>query len=220
MRIHEIFASVQGETVRAGLPTVFVRTSSCNLRCSWCDTTESWERWEEMDIPGILERIDSFGIARVCVTGGEPLLEPQVPELVRRLLDGGLEVSVETNGTLPIAGIDVRASRVVDVKPPSAFRGASRTPPDVSFLLENLRELGPQDALKFVIADEEDLASSVEFIEAHDLQDRPFELLFSPLHGGYPASQLVAELLQRPWKNARLNIQVHKVIFGPDARGV
>lgn len=217
MRIHEIFASVQGETVRAGLPTVFVRTSTCNLDCPWCDTLESRLRWEDLEIPAVIERVRGFGIPRVCVTGGEPLLEAEVPELVRQLLDGGCEVSVETNGTLPIRTIDPRAARVVDVKTPSAYGGVAA---ELPFLLENLHELTPLDALKFVIASEEDLDASVGFVEAHGLAAGQVELLFSPLHGRFPGTRLVAEILRRRWLNARLNLQIHKVIFGADARGV
>jgi 7-carboxy-7-deazaguanine synthase len=217
MRIHEIFASIQGETGRAGLLTIFVRTSSCNMDCPWCDTMESRETWTELEPAEIVERVAGFAVPRVCVTGGEPLLEPEVPELVSRLLSEGCEVSVETNGSLPIDVIDRRASRVVDVKPPSAYGPAGGGP---GFLLANLATLGPGDALKFVIGDRADLEAAVGFIETHDLASGPWELLFSPLHGHYPATAVVAEILAKRWMNARLNLQVHKIVFGIEARGV
>jgi 7-carboxy-7-deazaguanine synthase len=217
MRVHEIFASIQGETSRAGLPTTFVRLSGCNLDCAWCDTVEAGRSWRELDVGQVLAEVTGFGLPRVCVTGGEPLLQAETPALLDALLAGGFEVSLETNGTRSIAAVDPRVARVLDWKPPSAFAGGR---PFVPFCEANLALLGPGDALKLVVADELDLEAGLAFVLAHGLPGRGLEILLSPVHGRFDAARLVRVLVERRLGWARLNLQLHKVVFGADARGV
>jgi 7-carboxy-7-deazaguanine synthase len=214
----ELFASIQGETSRAGLPTVFVRFAGCNLDCTWCDTPFAREEpGEELAPEEIVARVQGHGLPRACLTGGEPLLQPGLPELVRLLLDAGLEVSVETNGTLPVTELDPRAAVVLDVKLAQALPGVAAAD---RFLLSNLARLTPRDALKFVVACEADLEEALAFLEHHKPQERGVEVLFSAVEGRFPAARLARALVERRLGYARLNIQVHKVVYGAGERGV
>lgn len=217
VKVHEIFASIQGETSRAGLPTVFVRLSGCNLDCAWCDTRDAGSSWRVLSVAEVVAEVARHGLPRVCLTGGEPLLEPTLPELARTLLEQGFEVSLETNGTRDLAEVDPRVSRVVDWKPPSAFEGGRRYEP---FCERNFELLGPNDALKLVVADEADLAAALDVLARHPLYERGVEILMSPVHGRYDAARLAHELVTRRLGWARLNLQLHKVVFGADAKGV
>jgi 7-carboxy-7-deazaguanine synthase len=217
MRVHEIFASIQGETSRAGLPTVFVRLSGCNLDCAWCDTREAEKSFRELTVEQVLGEVAGHGLPRVCLTGGEPLLEPGLPELASACLDRGWEVSLETNGTRSIEAIDRRVARVVDWKPPSAFVGGRRFEP---FCDANFALLGAGDALKLVVADAADLEAACALLQRHPLHERGVEILFSPVHGRFDAARLARALVERRLGFARLNLQLHKVVFGPLARGV
>lgn len=217
VRVHEIFASIQGETSRAGLPTVFVRLSGCNLDCAWCDTREAGGSWRGMTVAEVVAEVARHGLPRVCLTGGEPLLEPALPELALACLAEGWEVSLETNGTRSIAGVDPRVARVVDWKPRSAFEGGRRFEP---FCEENFRLLGPGDALKLVVADERDLEAACALLLRHPLHERGVEILLSAVHGRFDTARLARELVLRRMGYARLNVQLHKVVFGADAKGV
>ena len=217
MRVHEIFASIQGETSRAGLPTVFVRLSGCNLDCAWCDTPEAGRSWRELSVVDVLAEVARFGLSRACVTGGEPLLQPDTPALLDGLLAAGYGVSLETNGTRSIAAVDPRVARVLDWKPPSAFEGGR---PFVPFDEANVPLLGPRDALKLVVADPGDLEAGLAFVQRHGLHGTGLEILLSPVHGRFDAACLARLMVQRRLDWARLNVQLHKVVFGADARGV
>lgn len=217
MRVHEIFASIQGETSRTGLPTTFVRLSGCNLDCAWCDTVEAGRSWRELRAAEVLGEVRALGLPRVCVTGGEPLLQPEVPGLLRDLVEAGFEVSLETNGTRSIADVDPRVARVLDWKPPSAFEGGRRFEP---FCDDNVALLRAGDALKLVVADARDLAAGLAFVTGHALEVRGVEILLSPVQGRCDPAWLARAMVERRLHWARLNLQLHKVVFGPDARGV
>ena len=208
MRICEIFRSIQGEGLTMGLPTTFVRTVGCNLRCSWCDTQYSMEGGEEMSLDEIMEAV---GDARtVCVTGGEPLLQPDMPDLIGRLLKAGKRVVVETNGATDIS--DVPDSPMVmismDVKCPSSGMTGR-------MLESNMRIIGAKDQLKYVIADDADY----EYAVAH-LRSRSPEasVIFTPVGGTERLEWLVAKVLEDGIE-ARVLPQLHKIIWG-DRRSV
>jgi 7-carboxy-7-deazaguanine synthase len=211
LRVTEIFASIQGETSYVGLPFSFVRLTGCNLRCRYCDTTYAYDGGEEFPVQEVVSRVEIFGIPRVTVTGGEPLLQPEACGLVTAFLDRGFTVLVETNGTLPLAPLDARAVKVMDVKCPGSGE-------DRKMLWENFAALTPRDEVKFVIASEEDYRYAKEVLAKHGVKT-PFTVLLSPAFGllapGKLAGWMVGDRL-----SARFQLQLHKLVWGPDARGV
>ena len=208
LRVTEIFASIQGESTRAGLPTVFVRLTGCPLRCHWCDTQYAFRGGTRMSEADILAAVARHGIPTVCITGGEPLAQPAVLGLMRRLCDMGYCVSLETSGALDIAEIDPRVVRVLDLKPPSSGECDKNR-------LQNLRHLRAQDELKFVLADETDYRWACAQIRQHRLAGR-CALLFSPVTTHLPAPTL-ADWILRDRLPVRLQLQLHKVLW-QDAR--
>lgn len=213
MRVCEVFASIQGESTRQGRPCVFVRTAGCNLRCRWCDTPYALnpDAGEEAAVEEVLARVRAFGLRLVEVTGGEPLLQEDSPELIRRLAAAGHEVLVETNGTQDLSPVAGAASLVVDVKTPSSGHAGS-------FLEANLGLLGPGDELKFVVADRGDFDYAMRFIERHRLAGR-CELLLSPAWGMLEPARLAAWILAER-APVRLQVQLHKYIWPGAERGV
>ena len=149
LRITEIFHSLQGEARSVGLPTVFVRLTGCPLRCVYCDTEYAFSGGELWDLDALTDKVASFGCRRVCVTGGEPLAQPECLELLRRLCEAGYEVSLETSGAMPIENVDVRVSRVMDLKAPASGESHRN-------LWDNIAFLTPHDQVKFVVANRED----------------------------------------------------------------
>jgi len=208
--ICESFVSVCGETTRQGLPAWFVRLSRCNLRCDWCDTEYSWDSGRERAVGELLAEARDAGRDLAVVTGGEPLLQANAPALIAGLADLGMTVLVETNGTLPIDGLDPRAVRIVDVKPPSAKVAEP-------FLAANLSRLRPTDEVKFPVADRADFDSAVEFVRAHRLEHR-CPLLISPVADRVNASDVADWVLASPVR-FRLQLQLHKMLWGANARG-
>ncbi len=217
--VNEIYTSIAGETSHAGLPCTFVRLTGCNLDCAWCDTRYARNEGCEMERAEIIQKVTQSGTKRVCVTGGEPLLQKETPGLVSALLRRKKKVLVETNGSMPINSLPDRAHRVVDVKTPSSGQVES-------FRLENLERLRTRDELKFVVADMDDFDWSVRFVNKHDLDGR-CGLLISPV---WPEKmnevhrkrfhKEIAKKLLTTGSNFRYNIQVHKYIWGPGKRGV
>ncbi len=208
MRICEIFRSIQGEGLTMGLPTTFVRTVGCNLRCSWCDTQYSMEGGEEMSLDEIMEAV---GDARtVCVTGGEPLLQPDMPELIGRLLDAGKRVVVETNGATDISLVPDSPMVMIsmDVKCPSS--GMTDR-----MLESNMRIIGAKDQLKYVIADDADYEFAVAHLRSHSPEA---SVIFTPVGGTERLEWLVARVLEDGIE-ARVLPQLHKIIWG-DRKGV
>ena len=204
LRVTEIFASIQGESTRAGLPTVFVRLTGCPLRCAWCDTEYAFRGGMHMSEDEILAAIARHNLPTVCITGGEPLAQRAVLGLMRRLCNMGYRVSIETCGALDIAEIDPRVVRVLDWKAPSSGECDKNR-------LENLRHLRAHDEIKFVLADEADYRWACAQIRQHRLADR-CTLLFSPV-AGHLSPAALAEWIVRDRLPVRFQLQLHKVLW-------
>jgi 7-carboxy-7-deazaguanine synthase len=211
LTVAEIFASIQGETSFSGYPFAFVRLTGCNLRCRYCDTTYAYDTGEEFPLEEVVSRVTAFGLTRACVTGGEPLLQAEAPALVAALLDRGHEVLVETNGTLPFSGLDPRAVKIMDVKCPSSGE-------DGKTLWENFRHLTERDEVKFVISSPEDYRYAKEVASRHR-RERRWGVLLSPAFG-LLAPERLAGWMVGDGLDARLQLQLHKLVWGPDRRGV
>lgn len=212
MKVCEIFTSIQGESTYAGLPCTFVRLAGCNLRCLYCDTKYSYGDGIEMTPGNIISRVGLAGVALVEITGGEPLLQKEETRLLTRdLLEEGYEVLIETNGSCSIQGIDEKAVIILDIKTPGSGVSAAMD-------FSNFDHLRPSDEIKFVICDRADYDWSKDVIAKYGLTDKA-KVLFSPALEMIAPAQLagwiVGDRLQ-----VRLNLQIHKYIFGPDERGV
>lgn len=214
MRVTEIFWSLQGEASRGGLPTAFVRLTGCPLRCRWCDTAYAFHGGRDLSIDQVLHEIERVSGARArhaCVTGGEPLAAPECPELVRALLKSGYDVAVETSGALDIDRVDRRAARIVDFKCPASGEEKQND-------YGNLSRLTSGDEIKFVIADRADFTWAEALSRDHDLARR-FTTWASPVHGECDPRDLAAWILASD-QPLRQGFQLHKWIWGADARGV
>ncbi|MBP1642437.1 MAG: queE [Acidobacteria bacterium] len=211
VRITEIFHSIQGEASFAGRPCVFVRLTGCQMRCVWCDTAYAFHGGEWRTLDAVVEAVRAFGCPLVEVTGGEPLLQPGVHPLMTRLCDEGFEVLLETGGGLDIKSVDRRVRRIVDVKCPGSGESANNR-------WENLDDLRAGDELKFVIADRADYEWARETIAARALIRRcPIHL--APVWGALEPAELAAWILADRLA-VRLSLQIHKLLWGPEARGV
>lgn len=212
MVVTEIFFSLQGESTRVGRPCVFVRFTGCDLRCSWCDTTYSFHGGKKVGREEILAEIASHPTRYVTLTGGEPLLQKELPLLATELLERGYEVAIETHGQASWEKLPDQVIKIVDVKAPGSNEVATEEH------LARLATLGPNDELKFVIASEEDFRWSVDVIRRYELEGRFAALLFSPVHGQVEPKDLARWVLESHIE-ARMQLQLHKLIWG-DARGV
>jgi 7-carboxy-7-deazaguanine synthase len=211
MRITEIYASVQGETQYAGLPCTLVRTTGCDLRCTYCDSAFAFHGGRDMTLDEIFDEVGRLGAPLVLLTGGEPMLQKELPALATRLLDGGYRVMIETSGAHALDTLPAEVVRIVDVKTPGS--GESHR-----MRWEALDKLRPRDAAKFVLTSEDDYRWALDVIRERRLADRT-EVLLSPMHGRLPPDKLVSWML-RDRLPARLNLQIHKYIWSPDTRGV
>ncbi|HRV76471.1 MAG TPA: 7-carboxy-7-deazaguanine synthase QueE [Thauera sp.] len=209
LRITEIFASLQGESTRVGLPTVFVRLTGCPLRCSWCDTAYAFSGGETRTLDDILAEVAGHGLRHVCVTGGEPLAQKGCLALLAALCDAGHDVSLETSGALDIAGVDPRVSRIVDLKAPGSGELARNR-------WENLALLNARDELKFVLADATDYDWARRQIAEHRLAER-CTVLLSPVAGALDPADLAGWIV-RDRLPVRFQLQLHKILWN-DARG-
>jgi len=209
--IHEIYRSLQGESTFAGLPCVFVRTTACHLRCTWCDTPHAFNRGERMTRADVLARVLEFDCPLVELTGGEPLLQPDVYPLMVELADARKTVLLETSGSLPIGGVDRRVHIIMDLKCPDSGECEAN---DYS----NLECLKPSDEIKFVIASRKDWDWADATIREYGL-DRRFAVLVSAVFGSVELSVL-AEWVLASGLNVRMQLQMHKFIWDPQARGV
>jgi 7-carboxy-7-deazaguanine synthase len=188
----------------------FIRLGGCNLRCAWCDTEYAWSPGQPAETGSLIAEAVASGAPLVVVTGGEPLLQAAAPELIGGLCDAGLDVMVETNGTQPVASLDARAVRILDVKPPSAEAAEP-------FFPANLATLRPQDELKFLVADRADFDFAVDFVMRNDLIGR-CHLLVSPVFGVLNPTDL-ADWVIAVRLGFRLQMQLHKMLWGEAARG-
>jgi 7-carboxy-7-deazaguanine synthase len=205
LRINEIFHSLQGEADSVGFRTVFVRLTGCPLRCRYCDTEYAFHAGEWHDLDSILESVRQFEATHVCVTGGEPLAQPNCLMLLERLCDAGFNVSLETSGAMSIARVDARVVRVLDVKTPASGEAARN-------LVENFPLLTPRDQVKFVICSRKDYEWSKAYLQEHALSER-CQVLFSPSYTQVPAATL-ADWILADRLSVRFQLQLHKVLWG------
>ncbi len=212
LTINEIFHSIQGESTHAGRPCVFVRLTACDLRCSWCDTPYAFDEGRKMSIDDVLGHVREYGCDVVEITGGEPLLQKDVYPLMRRLLDEGRTVLLETGGHRSVDEVPEGVIRVIDVKCPGSGE-AEQT------CWANLERLRPADEVKFVIKDRVDYEYARDVVARHDLIGRCAAVLFSPVHAVLPPKTL-AEWMLADRLAVRLQLQAHKYVWGADVRGV
>jgi len=210
LEVNEIFHSIQGESSWSGQPCVFIRLTGCNLRCAYCDTSYAYEQGRFIEIPEIVERVRRLRCDLVEVTGGEPLIQAETPPLIAGLLDAGHTVLLETNGSIDIGVVDPRCVRIMDIKCPSSGMAGQND-------LRNLKKLGAQDELKFVIASREDYEFARDLLST--LPAARSKINFSPVFGSL-ALRSLAEWILEDRLPVRLNLQLHKIIWGPETRGV
>ena len=205
LKITEIFRSLQGEADTVGIPTVFVRLTGCPLRCQYCDTAYAFHGGQWLDIDDILQRVQALNTRHVCVSGGEPLAQKACLELMTRLCDAGLRVSLETSGAMSLDGVDPRVVRVVDVKTPASGEEARNR-------YDELQRLESKDLVKFVVCDRSDYEWSRAKLAELALAER-CTVLFSPSHEQLPARELADWVLQDQLP-VRFQIQLHKYLWG------
>jgi len=204
LRITEIFFSLQGETRRTGLPTVFIRLTGCPLRCSYCDTAYAFAGGQSHTLSAILKQVEQYTPRYVTVTGGEPLAQKNCLPLLAALCDAGYQVSLETGGALDISGVDARVMRVLDIKTPASGEVEKNR-------WENMALLTPHDEIKFVLCDENDYLWARQILSQHQLADK-CEVLFSPAQGVLNPTQL-AEWILRDRLPVRFQMQLHKMLW-------
>jgi 7-carboxy-7-deazaguanine synthase len=209
--VHEIYRSLQGESTFAGLPCAFVRLTACHLRCGYCDTPHAFGQGETLALDEVVARALALGDRLVEVTGGEPLLQPEVFPLMSRLADAGRTVLLETSGALDIGPVDPRVHVILDLKTPGSGEVEAN-------LWENLARLKPSDEVKFVLCDRADFDWAVAQVRAHALTER-CPVLFSAAYGQLSPTDLAAWVLESRLP-IRLQVQLHKILWDPSARGV
>jgi 7-carboxy-7-deazaguanine synthase len=213
MRVTEIFYSIQGESSYAGIPCVFVRLTWCNLRCTWCDSEYTFTGGFETTVDEVMAEVERYGCRLVEITGGEPLVQKrECCELVRRLCEAGYTVLIETGGGLDASVLDPRAIKILDVKCPGSGQVDRNHWP-------NLDRLNPRDEIKFVIKDRADFEFALEIIKRYGLHEREPYVLFSPVWEEVDLKDFTAWILQSGIR-ARLQLQLHKYIWGAEAKGV
>ena len=212
LTVNEIFLSIQGESTYAGLPCVFVRLTGCDLRCRWCDTPYAFNEGKSWSIDDVLTTVDTFGCSLVELTVGEPLLQTSVYPLMQRLLESGKTVLVETGGHIDISSVPEPVIKIVDIKCPGSGESSRN-------LWTNLTKLSLRDQVKFVIQDMIDYEFARAVVAKHELGQNGATVLFSPVHGELSPEELsswiLADLIP-----VRVQIQLHKYLWGSDARGV
>jgi 7-carboxy-7-deazaguanine synthase len=212
LTVNEIFYSIQGESTRAGRPCVFVRLTACDLRCSWCDTPYAFHEGKKMSIDEVVAAVRRYRCELVEITGGEPLLQEDVYELMDRLLAGEGTVMLETGGHRPITRVPQAVVKIVDIKCPGSGEADKND-------WTNLDRLARHDEVKFVIADRADYEFARQAIARHDLPSRTAAILFSPVHDVL-APKTLSEWILEDRLPVRLQLQLHKFIWPPDTRGV
>jgi 7-carboxy-7-deazaguanine synthase len=211
LKVCETFFSLMGESTLAGAPAFFIRLSGCNLRCRYCDTTYAYEGGEEWSVAQLVAAARAQPARLVLVTGGEPLLQAETPALLAALAEAGFTVFLETNGSRPIAALDPRVHRVLDLKCPASGMSGHNC-------WENLDHLTPRDEVKFVISCRDDFLWALKVVNRYELTRR-VPVLISPGFGAVPPREAAAWILESCLP-LRLNLQLHKYLWGPEARGV
>ena len=211
MKVCEIFSSIQGESSFAGIPCTFIRLTGCNLRCSYCDTSHAYYEGQEFTVDEVIREVQRTGINLVEITGGEPLLQNEAHLLIKRLIDEGYKVLVETNGSQDIKKIDKKAIVILDIKTPNS--GMSK---EMDF--SNLDYIKSSDEIKFVITNREDYEWSKDIIQKYKLMEK-CKLLFSPAFGPLPPENLAKWIIGDKLR-IRFNLQLHKYIFSSEQRGI
>ena len=210
LRITEIFYSLQGESRTLGLPTVFVRLTGCPLRCVYCDTEYAFHGGERRQLDDILKEVASYKPRYVCVTGGEPLAQPECHTLLSALCDAGYRVSLETSGALSVAQVDPRVSKVMDLKTPASGEVHRN-------LMDNIAFITAHDQIKFVLCDREDYDWARFQLDTHSLSEKAGEVLFSPSFGQLNATDLANWIVEDNLP-VRFQVQLHKLLWN-DAAG-
>lgn len=216
-KVNEIFSSIDGEGVRTGLPTVFIRLYGCNLKCSYCDTRYSCENneYKEMTLMDILEKVLSYNIPRVTLTGGEPLIHEGVKDLINSLVVNGIEVNIETNGAVDLSDFwEFRYSSKVIIT--MDYKCASSGMED-KMKLWNLKLLQPKDVIKFVVSNYNELEKMEYILEESECKAQPY---VSPVFGAIEPKELVEYVLDNKLNNVKVQVQLHKIIWNPNMRGV
>ncbi len=211
LKVNEIYFSIQGESTKAGLPCIFIRLTYCNLRCTYCDTEYAFYEGKDYTIEQVLDEIKKYDCKLVEVTGGEPLVQEECKNLMKRLADNGYEVMLETGGSLSIKEVDHRVMIIMDLKCPSSGMLKKN-------LYDNINYIKPTDEIKFVIGNREDYNWSKEIIEKYDLTSK-CSILFSVVFGEIEPVTLVDWILEDKLK-VRFQLQMHKFIWDPAAKGV
>ena len=209
LRINEIFYSIQGESSRIGMPTVFVRLTGCPMRCTYCDTAYSFHEGQQQEIEEVIQEIKKFDTNYVTVTGGEPLAQKNCIDLMNQLCELGYQVSLETGGALDIKDVHAKVKIILDVKTPKSNE-------DKNNFWPNLANIRANDEIKFVIQDYEDFSWSMDIIEKYQLNQS--QILFSPVYNVLANKQL-AEWILKHQLNVRLQLQLHKILWG-EKKGV
>jgi 7-carboxy-7-deazaguanine synthase len=212
LTVNEIFHSIQGESTRAGDRCVFVRLTACDLRCSWCDTPYAFHEGRKMSVDDVLAVVDSYGCPLVEVTGGEPLLQEDVYELMDRLLTAGHTVLLETGGHRPIDRVPAAVVKIVDIKCPGSGEADKNC-------WSNLDRLAPHDEVKFVVLDRADYEFARDVVARTQLSSRTAAILFSPVHDALDPRTL-SEWVIADRLPVRVQLQLHKLIWSPTTRGV
>ena len=213
LRVTEIFRSIQGESTHAGRPCTFVRLTGCPMRCVWCDSEYTFTGGEHVSLEDVMQQVHSLGCKLVEVTGGEPLAQKHAFELIRRLCDEGFEVLVETGNYVSTGGLDPRAKVILDVKCPASGEEARNEWSNIDRLRADV------DEVKFVVAGEGDWLYAKRVIQEKDLETRAHAILISPVWGQIDLQQL-AGWIAESGLNVRMQLQLHKYIWGPDVHGV
>lgn len=209
--INEIFYSIQGESSLAGHPTIFVRTTGCNIRCTYCDTKYSYFEGTRQTLGQVVDKIKTYPSKIVCVTGGEPMAQPHIIAFLNLLVDENFQVSLETNGHYNVSPVHEQIKRIIDVKTPGSGEGTSFNP-------KNLEGVRKSDEFKFVICSQEDYVWAKDFVSKNRLSEQ-CTVFFSPAFDEMPV-KLLAEKILEDSLSVRLQLQLHKYIWNPQARGV
>ena len=213
LRVTEIFRSIQGESTHAGRPCTFVRLTGCPMRCVWCDSEYTFTGGDHVSIDDVMRQVSDFGCRLVEVTGGEPLAQREALALITKLCDEGYEVLIETGGYVSTKEVDRRAKIILDIKCPGSGEAERNHWPNLDLLRADL------DEVKFVIADRADWDFALKLIAEYDLEGRTRAILISPAWGRIDLAELANWIVESGIK-LRMQVQMHKYIWGPDARGV